>query len=263
MNDVHLASTIAAAGRDRKCADEIMLETMTEGAAMPAVAATQGRSAGKDPAARRRAGRPSAAVLDKAGITVAALALISRKGYDGLTMAALARSLDVAPSALYNHVSSKDDVLLLVEDHLVEMVDVSGFGAGPWDAAVRRWAWSYREVFAQHTPLIPIIAVLPVANAPKTLAMYEAVTAGFGAAGFPAEKTISAIVALEAFVFGAAYDVTAPADIFDAGTLAAQTPNFTAAVDRLAAEQHPRPADVAFSLGLEALITGFDTLRNR
>ncbi|WP_454808963.1 TetR/AcrR family transcriptional regulator [Paenarthrobacter nitroguajacolicus] len=210
---------------------------------------------------RRRAGRPTAAVLDQDGITTAALELISSKGYNGLTMAALARSLGVAPSALYNHVGSKDDVLLLVEDHLAAMVDVSAFGSEPWDVAVRRWAWSYRDVFSEHTPLIPVIAVLPVANAPKTLAMYEAVTAGFRDAGFPEEKIISAIVALEAFVFGAAYDVTAPEDIFDAGSLAGQVPNFTAAVDRLAAEEHARPTDVAFNLGLEALITGFGALR--
>ncbi|MET3368729.1 UNVERIFIED_CONTAM: AcrR family transcriptional regulator [Jeotgalibacillus campisalis] len=210
---------------------------------------------------RRRAGRPTAAILDQDGITTAALELISNKGYNGLTMAALARSLGVAPSALYNHVASKDDVLLLVEDHLAAMVDVSAFGSEPWDVAVRRWAWSYRDVFSEHTPLIPVIAVLPVANAPKTLAMYEAVTAGFRDAGFPEDKIISAIVALEAFVFGAAYDVTAPEDIFDAGSLAEQVPNFTAAVDRLAAEEHARPTDVAFNLGLEALITGFGALR--
>jgi len=210
---------------------------------------------------RRRAGRPTAAILDQDGITTAALELIGTKGYEGLTMAALARSLGVAPSALYNHVSSKDDVLILLMEQMASMVDVSAFGSEPWDEAVRRWAWSYRDVFSEHTPLIPIIAVLPVANAPKTLAMYESVTAGFRNAGFPEDRIISAIVALEAFVFGAAYDVTAPEDIFDAGNLAEQVPNFTAAVDRLALENHPRPTDVAFSLGLEALIAGFGALR--
>ncbi|WP_144660160.1 TetR/AcrR family transcriptional regulator [Paenarthrobacter nicotinovorans] len=210
---------------------------------------------------RRRAGRPTAAVLDQDGITTAALTLISSKGYDGLTMAALARSLGVAPSALYNHVSSKDDVLVLLEDHLAAMVDVSAFGVEPWDVAIRRWAWSYRDVFSEHTPLIPIIAVLPVANAPKTLAMYEAVTAGFRDAGFPEDRIISAIVALEAFVFGAAYDVTAPEDIFDAGDLAEDVPNFTSAVDRLSLAGHERPTDTAFSLGLEALIAGFGAMR--
>ncbi|MBT2533431.1 TetR/AcrR family transcriptional regulator C-terminal domain-containing protein [Arthrobacter sp. ISL-48] len=241
---------------------------------MPAASAAPGSPAGtkrtRDAAApsgntpatiRRRAGRPSSAVLDKAGITAAALDLISRNGYDGLTMAGLARLLDVAPSALYNHVTSKQDVLLLVEDHLAALVDVSGFGAGSWEDAVRTWAWSYRDVFAQHTPLIPVIAVLPVTDAPQTLAMYETVSRGFLDAGFPQERIVSSIVALESFIFGSAYDVTAPADIFDAGSMAGSTPHFTAAVQTLAEQGHERPADAAFRLGLEALIAGLGALR--
>ena len=47
---------------------------------------------------------------------------------------------------------------------------------------------------------------------------------------------MSAIVALESFIFGSAYDVTAPADIFDSGSMAESTPNFTAAVRSLAAQ---------------------------
>ena len=232
---------------------------------MPAASAAPGTTAGTDgkisAQARRRAGRPAAAVLDKEGITAAALELIGKKGYDGLTMAGLARVLDVAPSALYNHVASKRDVLLLVEDHLAALVDVSGFGTEPWEGAVRTWAWSYRDVFAQHTPLIPVIAVLPVTDAPRTLAMYETVSAGFLDAGFPQERIVSAVVALESFIFGSAYDVTAPADIFDAGTMADSTPHFTGAVRSLAEAGHERPADVAFGLGLEALITGLGALR--
>ena len=230
---------------------------------MPAVSAAQGRPAGNAGTQRRRAGRPSAAVLDKAGITSAALELISRKGYDGLTMAALAKELNVAPSALYNHVAAKRDVLLLVEDHLTSLVDVSGFGAAPWEEAVRSWAWSYRNVFAEHTPLIPVIAVLPVTDAPQTLAMYETVSKGFLDAGFPQERIVSSIVALESFIFGSAYDVTAPADIFDSGSMAESTPHFTGAVRSLAAHEGEHPADIAFSLGLEALISGLGALRQQ
>ena len=234
--------------------------------AMPASPADSPSTREREPApitgaARRRVGRPAAAVLDLAGITAAALRLISRNGYDGLTMAALARSLHVAPSALYNHVESKRDGLLLVEDHLTALVDVTAFAAEPWESAVRKWAWSYRDVFAEHTPLIPVIAVLPVTDAPQTLAMYETVSAGFRAAGFPEERIVSAIVALESFIFGSAYDVTAPADIFDSGSMADSTPSFTGAVRSLAAQGHEKPADVAFSLGLEALIAGFGALR--
>ncbi len=228
---------------------------------MPAATSATAEPHRPDAKPRRRAGRPAAAVLDQDGITAAALQLVRKSGYDGFTMAALARALNVAPSALYNHVSSKRDVLVLVQDHLTSFVDVSAFASESWDQAVRAWAWSYRDVFARHTPLIPVIAVLPVADAPKTLAMYEAVSAGFRRAGFPQERIISAIVALESFIFGSAYDVTAPADIFDSGSLAASTPNFSAAVASLGAAGYANQADAAFNLGLEALVAGFGALR--
>jgi AcrR family transcriptional regulator len=228
---------------------------------MPATNSTTADPLRSDASSRRRAGRPAAAVLDQDGITAAALQLVHKGGYDSFTMAALARSLNVAPSALYNHVSSKQEVLVLIQDHLTSLVDVAAFDIEPWDRAVRDWAWSYRAVFARHTPLIPVIALLPVADAPKTLAMYEAVSAGLRRAGFPPERIVPAIVALESFIFGSAYDVNAPADIFAAGSMAATTPNFSAAVESLGEGGYADQADVAFSLGLEALIAGFGALR--
>ncbi|MDO5752321.1 TetR/AcrR family transcriptional regulator [Arthrobacter sp.] len=205
---------------------------------------------------RRPAGRPPHPLLSSARITSAALKLIGRSGYRGLTMAALAKSLNVATSALYNHVNSKQDVLLLVEDHLMGRVDVSAFPNQPWETAVSMWAHSYRQVFASHLPLIPVIALLPVTDAPKTITMYEAVTQGFLAAGWPAERIIDAIVALESFIYGSAYDVNAPANIFDAGTRVAHSPNFSAAVARRGNLAGANNADAAFDMGLKALIQG-------
>jgi AcrR family transcriptional regulator len=198
-------------------------------------------------------------VLGLDNITAAALKLTSQDGYKGLTMAALARRLNVAPSALYNHVASKEEVLRLLEEDLMARVDVSGFGSLPWDAAVRRWARSYRDVFAAHTPLIPVIAVLPVTDAPCTALMYEEVTKGFLAAGWDPARIVDAIVALEAFIFGAAYDVNAPADIFEPGAVADRAPAFSRSVRLRAPEGNG--SDSAFSLGLEALISGLAASR--
>ncbi|TFC08099.1 TetR/AcrR family transcriptional regulator [Cryobacterium mannosilyticum] len=212
-------------------------------------------------AAPRRAGRPLEMVLSRTRITAAALALITTEGYGGFTMSSLARTLKVAPSALYNHVSSKQEVLQWLEDHVMTMVDVSGFGSEPWDDAMRRWAWSYRDVFARHSPLVPLVAVLPVTGAPETLKMYETVAVGLAGAGVPVETIIPAIVAVESFIFGSALDANAPADIFDTGELADSSPTFTAAVlgqDRSTGE---RPADVAFRFGLEALLAAVPATR--
>ncbi|MGW6173798.1 TetR/AcrR family transcriptional regulator [Arthrobacter sp. NPDC055138] len=204
----------------------------------------------------RPAGRPTEKLLSKELMTTAALGLIEARGYEALTMSGLARSLGVAPSALYNHVASKHDVLLLLQDHLMARVDVAAFSELPWPDAVRRWAWSYRDVFTHHAPLIPVIAVLPVTGAPHTLAMYEAVAAGFLQAGWPEPQVVPAIVALESFIFGSAFDVTAPADIFESGGLAAANPVFTSAVRAQDTGTAGSAADAAFQLGLEALIAG-------
>ena len=91
----------------------------------------------------------------------------------------------------------------------------------------------------------------------KTLAMYEAVSAGFQRRRLSRRSAIvSAIVALESFIFGSAYDVTAPADIFDSGTMAEATPTSRPPSAAWPSKGHEKPADVAFSLGLEALIGG-------
>ncbi|WP_246296049.1 TetR/AcrR family transcriptional regulator [Arthrobacter wenxiniae] len=205
---------------------------------------------------RRRAGRPSQALLGQGQITRAALKLVARDGYKALTMSGLAKSLNVAPSALYNHVASKQDVLLLVEDALMGRVDVSAFARMPWAEAVRLWAHSYRDVFSAHLPLIPVIALLPVTNAPQTIKMYEAVTDGFLRAGWPQERIVDAIVALESFIFGSAYDANAPADIFATGELAEEAPHFSAAVSLRRNPAGHNDADAAFALGLDALVAG-------
>ena len=103
------------------------------------------------PAARtkRTAGRPHQRVLTRQNITEAALAVIGTNGYGGFTMSSLAGKLHVAPSALYNHAASKQEVLRWIQDDLMAKVDVSGFTAGPWEDAVRSWARSYHDVFVR------------------------------------------------------------------------------------------------------------------
>jgi AcrR family transcriptional regulator len=213
------------------------------------------QSAPGPPSARRRAGRPSTGVLDPGTIARAALEIVTTEGYSTLTMSAVATSLEVSPSALYNHVRSKQELLQWVQEIVMDGVDHSLFATHPLDEALVRWAHTYRGVFAGHAPLIPLIAVLPVSSSPRTLAMYEAVTGGFVRAGWPHEAIVPAIIALESFVVGSALDATAPLDIFDPGEHAGSLPQFDAALaaQRATSEHH---ADAAFSLGLQAMVTG-------
>ncbi|WP_432524170.1 TetR/AcrR family transcriptional regulator [Kineococcus sp. SYSU DK006] len=204
-------------------------------------------------AQRRPRGRPSQPVLTAERITEAAVRLVEARGHDALTVAALARELGVAPSALYNHVSTKNEVLRRVQDHVNREVDCSAFGRLPWDEALAAWARSYREVYARHVPLVPVIAVTPVRGAPHTLAMYERVAAGLRAGGWPEHLLVDAVVAVESFVLGSALDTQAPPDIFEPGEHAGSAPTFAAAVR---ARGGGDAAGAAFELGLGALVAG-------
>jgi AcrR family transcriptional regulator len=203
----------------------------------------------------RRRGRPAAPLLSQKKITEAAVALIEDRGYAALTMAALARQLEVAPSALYNHVASKRQLLLWIQDHVNRQIDCSAFGVQPWDVALKSWALSYRDAYARHSHLVPVIAVTPIAGSPHTVAMYEKVAAGLRAGGWPDGHVVNVIVAIESFVLGSALDATAPADIFDVPS--GQAPALEAVVRARVGRD---PAMSAFDVGLATLLAG---LRDR
>ncbi|RAX48727.1 TetR/AcrR family transcriptional regulator [Arthrobacter sp. AQ5-05] len=206
-------------------------------------------------APRRRAGRPRSVVLDRELIARAALKLVAAGGYSTLTMSALAKSLSVSPSALYNHVESKQEIMQWIQEIVMDGVDSTVFETLPLDEALMAWAVTYRDIFAGHAPLIPLIAVLPVSGSPRTLEMYEKVAAGFTRAGWKQEDIIPAIVALESFIFGSALDATAPLDIFDPGENTGNIPNFEGALEaQRATGRHS--ADAAFHAGLRAIVNG-------
>ncbi|WP_291314421.1 TetR/AcrR family transcriptional regulator [Corynebacterium sp. UBA2622] len=170
-------------------------------------------------AQQRSRGRPPKAVVTPRKIADAALAIVAEAGYGKLTMSAVARNLGVAPSALYNHVSGKEELLYLVEDALMAQVDTRPLaaclrGGTSARAALLEWARSYRDVFSRHTPLIEQIATMPIFGARETVEMYELVVQVLLSAGVAPDRAIDAVVALESFIFGSAYDVRAPADIF-------------------------------------------------
>ncbi|MGJ5589960.1 TetR/AcrR family transcriptional regulator [Micrococcus lylae] len=214
--------------------------------------------------APRGRGRPSRPAVTREGLAAAALEITRAAGYEKLTMSRVAAHLGVAPSALYNHVSGKADLLVLLQDAVmgeVSVVELQAAASGGVDVgeAVRAWARSYRAVFADHTPLIPVISTLPVEGAEKTVRMYDALAAALTAAGVPQDRIMARVIALEAFLFGAAYDVHAPAEIFslertdeDLPALRTATEAFRERLDasgRPPSEANPY-ADDPFELGL-------------
>lgn len=205
----------------------------------------------------RRVGRPTTTVLTRDLIAEAALRLLDEGGSDGFTMARLAQALRVRPSALYNHVDGKEDVIAGIRELISDRIDVSAFAAEPWDAAMLHWAYSYRVAFAGHPPTIAMLATMPLRGAVRTMRMYETVVAAMVAAGWPEEEVLPTIVAVESFILGSALDAVAPGDMFDPSGAEAEVPAFAAAYRaRARAVGAAPPADGAFAVGLHAVLDG-------
>lgn len=204
--------------------------------------------------APRPAQLPPRELLTRERIIDAAVAITATEGVKQLTMARLAKRLEVTAAALYKHADSKDDILVSVQDRLMQQVDISRFEDSDIRTALRAWARSYRDVMAAHPALISAISVMPIDGAEATTAMYETVAAGLLDAGWDEGDIIPTIVALESFIFGSAYDVTADRNIFDLED-SREAPVFaSAAMLHFTDRTREEAVDEAFELGLDALL---------
>ncbi|WP_234943998.1 TetR/AcrR family transcriptional regulator [Corynebacterium ulcerans] len=218
----------------------------------------------------RGRGRPSKAVVTRTAIAQAGLSIASTRGYEALTMAALARHLGVAPSALYNHVRNKADLLIVIQDEVMTSVDTS-----PLDAAIAgtlspkkalaAWARSYRDVFSQHLPLVQIIATFPIIGAPETVKIYNKAAHVLQLTALEPHLILPRLIALESFIYGSAFDVHAPENIFDTTGM---TPDPTFLHDAVVkfhnsicppdqTDSQNIYAETPFTVGLNALLADF------
>lgn len=225
----------------------------------PETAERTGQHAPPVPAPKRRVGRPTKRVLSRRLILETGLRLIDERGAHGVGMRAIASELGVRPSALYNHVAGQAELIAGVRELISDRIATDMFASEPWDAALAGWATHYRNTFAAHPPTIALLATLPLAEESVTSQMYETVIDALVRAGWPGERALTLMVALESFILGSALDLAADDGMLDPGPRS-DVPAFSAAYAERAgvlAASGGRAADAAFELGLRALLTGF------
>lgn len=218
----------------------------------------------------RPKGRPAKALVTRKKIASAALQIVEHKGLEALSMSAVARSMKVSTAALYNHISNKEELLALVQDDIIAKVDTSSLkhalaGELPAADALRQWAWSYRDILADNIPLIRVITELPLYGSPQTISMYELLVQVIALAGVPETEVITRLVAVESLVFGSAYDVHAPLNIFESpgpgdSPLNKMNDIYLAQFRDQSSEESEQSrlrADKSFETGLEALLEKF------
>lgn len=206
----------------------------------------------------RPVGRPRVGVLSRRLIGEAALQLLDDGRETGFRMSDLARALGVRVSSLYNHVENKSAVFSEVREILSERIDADAAPDPRWDRALQNWASAYRAAFAAHPSTVALLSVLPIDATSKVSVSYDRLVTQLQDAGWTPAESLNVIVAVESFVLGSALDSSAPPDMLDPGERT-DVPTFAAAYQArrdLSVLEGVTPADLAFALGLDALIDG-------
>jgi AcrR family transcriptional regulator len=127
---------------------------------------------------------PAREPLSRERVVDAAFAVLDRQGLDGLSMRQVAAELGTAVSALYAHVSSKDDLLELMYTRLFDTFEIPEPDPGRWREQVRDYARAWRHCLRSHRDM----ARISMAHVPFTaelLPHVEALLAVFRTAGLP------------------------------------------------------------------------------
>lgn len=129
-----------------------------------------------------------------------AMALADERGIEAVTMRELGRRLGVEAASLYNHVSSKDDLLTGMAALVLAEIDLPAEGTD-WREAMRRRAVSAREAFLRHR-WAPGLIDSPRTGGLSSLSYADRVLGTLLEAGFSPNDAGRAFLALDSYVYG-------------------------------------------------------------
>ena len=163
------------------------------------------KRAGKGLSAGKRTGAGSARPqLSAERIIAAALAILDRHGFEGLSMRRLGRELGVDPMAIYYHIPGKQALLDRLVEVIMNEIDVSlDDRSRPPAERLLTAAHAYREALLAHPSLLSAVAHRP----PRTLAGLKPVDTLLGIfldADFSSPDALAAVNIFAVYVRGAA-----------------------------------------------------------
>ncbi|GGT95172.1 TetR family transcriptional regulator [Actinomadura citrea] len=214
--------------------------------------------------------------LSRDQIVRTAIELMDVEGLEGLNMRALGDRLDSAATAVYWHVKSKDNLVLLATDQVWGELTLPDPDAVGWRAAATAMAFDLYGMFTRHPWLVQVFAAHVVYGEGKArhddhqLAVYEA-------AGFTGAEADRAAAAVFTYVLGNAAGVAATAALTrrldqnggtaqerfrDAMTkaqeIATRFPRLRARLDTTAGTDYAASPDETFEFGLHAVLDGLE-----
>ena len=146
----------------------------------------------------RRRGRPP--TIDREAVLDAAISLLDGEGVEALTMRRLAGELGVSAMAPYRHLSSKDELLMVLVDRLAARLIYPPRPTDPKGAMLVLWSTIY-DSLAEH-PWVPEMLARRQMMAPSALGAIEEIHTALGNAGLSIEAAVRAYRLMWNFTLG-------------------------------------------------------------
>jgi TetR/AcrR family transcriptional regulator, tetracycline repressor protein len=147
--------------------------------------------------------------LNRDKVVEAGLDLINRQGADAVTIRALAQVLGVTPMALYNHVSSKRELLRAIAEHVIGRVDFHG-GHDDWQGQIRHCFRALRGLCLQY-PGLPRLLEIEGAAPPSVFAPMDVAAGALRRAGLNELESVRTFFVLLGFTLSqAGYQTRGP-----------------------------------------------------
>ena len=153
--------------------------------------------------------RPRADGLSVEGIIAAALAVVDGDGLDALTVRRLADDLQTGSASLYRHFASRDELLVLLVDHVIGEVDMPPAGLDG-RTKTELLAGELRRALMAHPNLLPALTASPLLG-PNAMVGSEMALTNLLDAGFDPAAAVPAYLALIDYVLGTVYFDTSSA----------------------------------------------------
>lgn len=186
--------------------------------------------------------------LTRERVLCAAVKLADEGGLEDLSMRELGRETGVEAMSLYNHVSSKDDLLDGMVDLVVKEISLPAVGTD-WRQFMVQRALSARQAFTRH-PWAAALVDSRIHSGPVRLRYLESVIGTLRGAGFTVELAARAFSLVDSYVYGFCRQSSHVDEADSGGVDAAE-----AFLRVLQQEEYPNLAEMA---AMQATGSGYD-----
>lgn len=137
--------------------------------------------------------------LSLARVVAAAVEVAAAEGLAAVTMSRVAEHLGFTTMSLYRYVESKEELLVLMIDHVIGRPSPAVTEAEGWRTRLERWAWEMLAVYRRH-PWITRIPVDHLPISPNQLTWMETGLQSFTGTGLAPIERLALVMLVNGFV---------------------------------------------------------------